>query len=175
MPRNMNLVAAMIYSAFTHHFSEQIPLEDDGNNSLSSVNLGRRIFMRPCEHETCDSGLYSTLEGDKDKMIAGLPEAGEIPYFLEDKEGYPKVRNYILKIISNCHQVAKRRYVELKLHPTVAKISRRRKLIPSLQHSMPEYARKLTDWEARMIADGKVNQDWLEDDTGDEALDSSRL
>lgn len=131
--------------------------------------------MRPSEHEVCEGGLYSTLEGDKDKIIVGLPEAAEVPYFLEDKEGYPKIRNYVLKIISNCHQVAKKRFIELKLHPTVAKISKRRKMQPAMERTMPEYARSIAEWEQRMITDGKVSREWLQHDGEDELLESSRM
>ena len=171
----MNLVAALIYSAFTHHFVQQLPLEDDGNKTLSSVNLGRRIFMRPSEHEVCESGLYSTLEGDKDKIIVGLPEATEIPYFLEDKEGFPKIRNYLLKVISNCHQLAKKRYMELNLHPTLAKVSKRRRMYPALEQTMPEYANHLKNWENRLVADGKLSEEWLKNNPETELLESSRL
>ena len=152
---NLNIIGQLIYAAF-HYYYKDLPVysgHDRGvNSTIEKVKLGRRIF-------------YRNEESDSIELLNGMFAAEDIPYFLEDPDGYEKLRNYIVKLLWNVNKECASLYCRIHKNQIVWKLLKRRSLLQKLSVLMPEYVNKLLADERVIMEEEEIDIEELETTT----------
>lgn len=70
---------------------------------------------------------------------------------MEDKDGYWKIRNYVLKILSNVYSFSNFHYKKRERYSILSKIAKRREIRSMLESMYPLYCVRLLQWEKDMM------------------------
>lgn len=157
----------MLYQTFMTHFRDTVSAQSN-LKMADSPNTKKDSLQRikPMKSVTkVDSISLSMSESDfkeGEGLLDGMSPLSDMVLFTKDPNGFPTLKDYMIKLIDSVYQYSMISYEERKKLGIISRLAVRRRMFDKLKGVMPMYVKRLQDVEKSVIKKYDIPSDEIE-------------